>query len=539
MEEMEKDINMRWNGWGYDNIYIHIPSKAKELLSDIIGPGTRQKDYPLNEYLKNVPPSRLSAHPLITTSRRERLFHAHGQSMPDWIALRGGTLARFPDGVAFPENVEQIQELIHYANNKGVIIIPYGGGTSVVGHLTVPDEKRPVLSISLQRFNRMIAFDPRTRLATFEAGIKGPEIERHLNSQGFTLGHFPQSFDFSTLGGWTVTRSSGQQSLKYGSIEGLFAGGQMLTPVGKIDIFPFPSSAAGPDIKHLIMGSEGRMGILTHVTVKVSSIPEKDDVHGIFFPSWKNALEAVREIMGKGIPLSMLRLSNPRETETTLALAGNKRLIWILKQYLKIRGVPDKGICIVLIGFAGSSRMVSTAYKEISSHFKKFKGVWVGRSLGKAWKKNRFRAPYFRNSLWDLGYAVDTLETAVTWDKVTQTMEHVEKVLEQGLMISGEKVYAFSHLSHVYTTGSNIYTTFLFHLADTPEKTLMRWNILKKAASQAVINDCGTISHQHGIGIDHLPYLSAEKGTLGMELIQTICSHVDPDKKMNPGKLID
>jgi alkyldihydroxyacetonephosphate synthase len=538
MNEIEKGINMRWNGWGYENVYIDIPCKAKELLSDMIGPGRPQKDYSLSEYLKNIPPSRLSAHPLISTSKQERLFHAHGQSIPDWIALRGGTLDHFPDGVAFPENIEQIQKLIHYANHKGVIIIPYGGGTSVVGHLTVPDDKRPVLSISLKRFNRMSAFDPHTRLATFEAGIKGPEIERHLNSKGFTLGHFPQSFEFSTLGGWTVTRSSGQQSLKYGSIDGLFAGGQMLTPMGKINIFPFPSSAAGPDIKHLIMGSEGRMGILTHVTVKVSPIPERDDVYGIFFPSWKNAVEAVRVIMGKGIPISMLRLSNPRETETNLALAGHKRLIWILKQYLKIRRFPDSGICMALIGFAGSSRMVSAAFKETSSHFRKFKGVWVGKSLGKAWQKNRFRAPYFRNTLWDLGYVADTLETAVNWDKITQTMEHIEKVLKQGLILSGEKVHAFSHLSHVYPTGSNIYTTFLFRLADTPEKTLIRWKYLKKAASRVIINACGTISHQHGIGIDHLPYLPAEKGNLGMELIQTICSHVDPDKQMNPGKLV-
>jgi alkyldihydroxyacetonephosphate synthase len=528
---------MRWNGWGYESVNIDIPCKIKVLLNNIIGPGKSQRDYPLKEYLKKIPPSRITSHPLIATTSRERLFHAHGQSLPDWVAFRGGILGRFPDGVAFPDNIEQIQELIHYANNKDVVIIPYGGGTSVVGHLSVPEEKRPVLSISLNRFNRMIAFDPHTRLATFEAGIKGPEIERHLNSKGFTLGHFPQSFEFSTLGGWVVTRSSGQQSLKYGSIDGLFVGGRMLTPKGKIDILPLPASAAGPEIKHLVLGSEARMGILAHATVKVSPIPEKDDIYGVFFPSWKNALEAVRVIMGEGIPMSMIRLSNPGETETNLSLAGHNWLIRILRKYLKLRGFPDDGICMALIGFAGSSGMVSSAFREVCSHFGKFKGVWVGKGLGKAWKKNRFRAPYLRNTLWDLGYAVDTLETAVSWDKVTSTMENIEKVLQRGLISFGERVYAFSHLSHVYPTGSNIYTTFLFRLADTPEQTLSRWKILKRTASLAIINAGGTISHQHGIGVDHLPYISAEKGNLGMELIRTLCSHVDPERRMNPGKL--
>jgi alkyldihydroxyacetonephosphate synthase len=539
LHEMENRKNARWNGWGYESVSVDIPDNAKALIADMIGPGKRRQDYPLNEYVKKVPPSRLIAHPLITAAPRERIFHAHGQSLPDWIGMRGGVLDRFPDGVAFPDDIEQIQELLHYANKKEVIIIPYGGGTSVVGHLGVPDDERPVLSISLKRFNRMIAFDPYNRLATFEAGIKGPEIERYLNPKGFTLGHFPQSFEFSTLGGWIVTQSSGQQSLKYGSIDRLFAGGQVLTPKGKIDISPLPASAAGPDIKHLVMGSEARMGILSHVTVKVSPLPDKDDVYCVFFPSWENALEAVRVIMGEGIPISMVRLSNPIETETNLSLAGHERLIWILNKYLKIRRFPDDGICMALIGFAGSSGMVSQAFKVVSSHFGKFKGVWAGKSIGKAWKKNRFRAPYLRNSLWDLGYAVDTVETAVNWDKVTSTMRDVEKVLDRGLAQLGEKVYAFSHLSHVYQTGSNIYTTFLFRLADTPEKTLSQWKILKKAASRAIINARGTISHQHGIGIDHLSYIAAEKGKLGMELIRTLYSHVDPEKRMNPGKLID
>ena len=536
---MEKNLKTRWNGWGYKNIYIDIPLKARKLLNEKIGPGKFQKDYPLNDYLKKIPPSRISYHPLISTAPMDRLSHAHGQSFPDWNALRGGILERFPDGVAFPQNVEQIEELLGFAESKGIVIIPFGGGTSVVGHLSVPDDKRPVLSISLRLFNRMIAFDPYTRLATFEAGIKGPEIENHLNPKGFTLGHFPQSFEFSTLGGWVMTRSSGQQALKYGGIDSLFAGGHVLTPKGKIDIPPLPGSAAGPDLKHIVLGSEARMGLLTHVTVKISPIPDKDDVYGVFFRSWENALEAAREIMEKDIPVSMLRFSNPAETETNLSLFENSRLKWLLNQYLKIRGFPDSGICMALIGFAGSPRMVSLAFKEVSSCIGKFKGVWVGKNMGKVWKKNRFRTPYLRNTLWDHGYAADTVETAVNWDMVTSTMSNIEKAVNRGLKSLGEKVFAFSHLSHLYPTGSNIYTSFLFRLADTPGQNLFRWGILKKAASNTILKAGGTISHQHGIGVDHLPYIFREKGNLGMQLIQTVFSHVDPAKRMNTGKLTD
>ena len=537
LRETEKILNRRWNGWGYEGITVEIPLKARKMLGDKIGWGKPQKDYPLKKYLKKIPPSRLSSHPLIVTDPAERLFHAHGQSLPDWIALRGGTLESFPDGVAFPENIEQIKELLCYAKRNGAVIIPYGGGTSVVGHLTVSEDKRPVISISLRRFNRMISFDPYTRLATFEAGISGPEIESHLNPKGFTLGHFPQSFEFSTLGGWVVTRSSGQKSLKYGGIDRLFVGGQVLTPKGKIDMFPFPASAAGPDLKHMVMGSEARLGLLTHVTVKISPVPEKDDVYGVFFPSWENALEAVRTITGKDIPLSMFRLSNSRETETNLSLIEHNRMIWFLNRYLRVRGFPDKGICMALIGFAGSSKILSSALKEVSSYLRVFRGVRIGKRIGKSWEKNRFRAPYLRNVLWDHGYAADTLETAVSWDKVSRTTADIEKALHQGLNRFGEKVYTFSHLSHLYPTGSNIYTTFLFRMADTPQQNMLRWRTLKKSASSAIINARGTISHQHGIGIDHLPYLSQEKGDVGMELIRTLFSQVDPEKRMNPGKL--
>ena len=332
----------RWNGWGDDNIYLDMPTRGLRILHDLIGEGQGRPDYPLDKFIERIPESRLDPHPLISFDPKLRLDHAHGQSLPDWIGLRGGTLQRFPDGVALPTTVEEIQELLRFAIGHNAVVIPYGGGTSVVGHLEVPETHRPVLSLSLEGFNRLTGLNRDSRLATFEAGIHGPQLEHQLNSRGYTLGHYPQSFDYSSLGGWVVTRSSGQQAKHYGRIEQLFVGGDVLTPRGSLKLQPFPASAAGPDLRQVLLGSEGRMGVLTKVVVKVAALPEKDDVYGVFFPSWEQAVYAVQTAAGTDISFSMMRLSNPAETMTNLALAGNARQTALLSRYLRLRGISEK-----------------------------------------------------------------------------------------------------------------------------------------------------------------------------------------------------
>jgi len=529
----------RWNGWGDDKVNVDLPAQGYSLLRELLGEGNRQADYALDKFISRMPASRLPHHSLISTDPKERLVHSHGQSLPDWIGLRGGTLGHFPDGVALPATTGEVEELMNFSEKHNAVVIPFGGGTSVAGQLQVPAENRPVLSLSLKRLNRLIDLNPSSLLAMFESGILGLELENQLQARGFTLGHYPQSFEFSSLGGWVATRSSGQQASHYGRIERLFAGGELVTPRGILTLPPFPASAAGPDLRHFVLGSEGRIGVLTKVFVRISHIPEKSDVHGIFFPSWGHAGEALQSLTGAGIPFAMIRLSNATETTTNLALAGHEKQIAILKQYLRWRRISAQEGCMCLIGFIGSKHLVRTSRHEAFAILRQYGGVSVGRAMGKAWKKNRFRAPYLRNTLWDLGYAVDTLETAVTWDKVTSTMKNVEKAITASMDLWNEKVHVFSHLSHIYSSGSNIYTTFIFRLADTPEETLTRWQTIKKAASQAIVDAGGTISHQHGVGLDHKPYLEAEKGPLGMSTIKELCLCLDPGQRMNPGKLTD
>lgn len=324
----------RWNGWGEETVEVALNEQALAFLEARIGKGTPPRDAGFDQACASLPASRLPAHPLVDTSTAIRALHALGQSLPDWLRLRHGCLGLVPDGVAFPESAEQVRALLEYAQAVGAAVIPYGGGTSVAGHVNVADAARPALCIDMRRMRSLLALDREAQLATFGAGVTGPDLEAQLRAHGYTLGHFPQSFEYSTLGGWVVTRSSGQQSLRYGRIEQLFAGGRVETPAGTLEIPTFPASSAGVDLREMVLGSEGRLGILTEATVRVTRLPEHEAFHAVFFPDWERAERAVRALAQAKLPLSMLRLSNAPETTTMLALAGHARQVGLLERYL-------------------------------------------------------------------------------------------------------------------------------------------------------------------------------------------------------------
>ena len=528
----------RWNGWGDDSITYSVPTSAISFLDRLVGTGHRPKDVSLQEVLARIPKSRLPKHGLVSSDPLTRLYHARGQSFPNWVDMRSGLINSFPDGVAYPMSPEDVVELIQYALRAGIHLIPYGGGTSVVGHIDPIKSKAPVVTIDMSRMNHLLDIDSQSLLATFQAGVSGPDLEAKLRAHGFTLGHFPQSFEQSTLGGWVATRSSGQQSLRYGRIEKLFAGGRLETPLGELYIPSFPASAAGPDLREMVMGSEGRLGILTEAYVRLSPIPEREEFHAVFFPDFQHGVEAVRQILSAGLSLCMLRLSTPNETTTTLALAGHANLIRALERLLEIRGLGD-GKCMLLLGINGKSNLVRTNRSEALNITAKLGGVHVGKTFGQQWHKNRFRTPYLRNTLWEMGYGVDTLETAIDWGNTPTMVDQVEAALRNSILDFGERVHVFTHLSHVYPHGSSVYTTYLFRLAEDHDETLARWRAMKSAASQVIITLGGTISHQHGVGLDHMPYLVAEKGTLGIAAISSLCQQFDPKGIMNPGKLVE
>ncbi len=527
----------RWNGWGDETVSAALPERAVEALAEWVGPGTPPRDATPALALSAVPPSRLVPKGGVTLDPWERLLHARGQSLPDWIALRSGRIGTVPDAVVFPETGDDVVSLLAWARERDARLIPYGGGTSVAGHVNPLFSEAPVVTVDLSRLSRLISFDEASRLATFGAGVKGPDLEAELRARGFTLGHFPQSFELSTLGGWIATRSSGQQSLGYGRIERLFAGGRVETPSGRLDLPPFPASAAGPDLRELALGSEGRLGVITEGTVRVSPVPAVEEVHGVFLPDFPSAMAAVRDVAAMRLPLSMLRLSTPEETRTTLLLAGHERLVRALETYLSLRGARDEK-CLLLVGISGSENLVRQTRRQALGALAMRGGVAAGKAFGREWHKNRFRAPYLRNALWEAGWAVDTLETAAPWSRVPALLASVETALRTGLSGEGEKVHAFTHLSHVYLDGSSLYTTYLFRLSVDPDVNLARWRTLKTAASNAIVAGRGTISHQHGVGMDHAPWLAAEKGELGIRALRGLFRTFDPDGLLNPGKLV-
>jgi alkyldihydroxyacetonephosphate synthase len=427
--------------------------------------------------------------------------------------------------------------LMRFAKSIGAKVIPYGGGTSVVGHINPIPGDAPVLTMDLSRLNHLLTLDETSRLATFEAGIIGPEIEKQLAARGYTLGHFPQSFDFSTLGGWIVTRSSGQQSYHYGRIENLFAGGHVETPVGALDLPNQPASAAGPDLKQIILGSEGRLGVVTRATIRFQRLPEVESFYGVFFHNWEQGATAVREIAQAGIGVSMLRLSNAVETETTMALSGKGDLVRWAERGLRAAGYDDERSLLVF-GVTGTHRQARQARLEALEIIRAHGGMMTGTAIGRMWKKSRFYSPYLRNTLWESGYALDTLETAIPWSSVLETALETQKAIQAGLADIDERLLVFAHLSHVYQDGASIYITYLYRRAKDPGETLRRWQVLKEAASRVIMAHGGTISHQHGVGLDHAPYLAAEKGLLGMKTLETVTRQFDPNGLMNPGKLL-
>jgi alkyldihydroxyacetonephosphate synthase len=395
----------------------------------------------------------------------------------------------------------------------------------------------PVISVDLGDLAGVTGVDERSGLVTCGSGTTGPALADHLAPYGLTVGHEPQSFELATVGGWVAARGSGLRSYGAGRIEQLYAGGGLEAPAGSMRMAPFPASAAGPDLRQLVLGSEGRLGVLTDVVLRTMPAPEVDGLDAWALPGWEAGVEAARAIARARVPLSTLRLSTPAETATLLAFADRGRQVRALRAYLRARRQPS-GWALLLAGVAGRRRVARAARADAAAIIREHGGTGVPGIAG-TWQRTRFRSPYLRTTLWTLGYASDTLETATDWARVPALLARLEAAVAHALVAgSGERVHVFTHLSHLYPTGSSLYLTFIFRLADDPDETLQRWRTIKDAASAVISSDRATITHHHGVGTDHAPYLAAEKGPLGMAALEAVVRTFDPDGIMNPGVLL-
>ncbi len=470
----------------------------------------------------------------LSTDDLDRLAHSRGQSLIDLIRLRSGTVSATPAAVARPANDQELEDLLRAADRHGLRIVPFGGGTSVTGGVTVVPDDRPVVTASLEGLAGLHHLDEVSGLATLGAGTRGPALEAALGAHGFTLGHFPQSFELSTLGGWIVTHSSGQESLGHGRIESMVAGLDLVAPAGRLSIPALPASAAGPDLRQWITGSEGRFGIITKATMRVRRRAETLRVEAALARTWRQGVDTVRTLTrahGSGrIPLCLLRLSDGPETEVALTVGlAKSRFEGLTRKYLGLRGV-DRG-CLLLVGAKGSPWDVDRSLEQAKILATERGVVWLGAGPGRNWSHDRFRHPYLRDGLLDRGYATDTLETAAPWSKVDTVYRAVRDALGD--------LPVLCHLSHPYGDGVSLYFTFFFRCPTDPDEAAALWAGHKRKAQNAIAETGAATSHHHGVGFWHAPWAPTEWGELGTDMLRGVAERLDPNGILNPHVLLD
>jgi len=524
----------RWNGWGWEGEFAALPPLAGQWLAERVGTGT-----PLavrEERELELPPPR----PLpelgvaVETGDAVRLRHAAGQSFPDLVALRSGRGLQLPDGVVTPATAEECCEVLRRAGEAGVKVVIRGGGTSVVGGVTVAAAV-PTVVLSLNGLRGLVDLDRESQLATFRAGTLGPEVEAALTPHGLRLGHEPQSFELSTVGGWVATRSAGQRSTGVGKIEDLVAGLQVATSSGVWRLPPLPASAAGPELRRLLAGSEGRLGVLTEATLRVRPIPEREEGVTVQFPCWSDGVAACRELLQSGCPVEVLRLSDERESELALRMAHLPGLLRRMGSW--VARIPRfASPCLLLLGWTGSEGDVDAARRRAAEVWRAHRGLALGGFGWRSWRRERFRHPYLRDALLDEGIGVDTLETAAPWSALGGIYERVGEALHGAAGELGVRAAVLCHLSHAYRDGASLYFTFFWSLAAGQE--LAQWAAFKRAATDALMVSGATLSHHHGVGTLHGPWLEREVGGHGRAVLEAAAGAVDPGGVLNPGVLV-
>ncbi|MFN8151836.1 MAG: FAD-binding oxidoreductase [Solirubrobacterales bacterium] len=467
----------------------------------------------------------------VSTTAEDRIRHAAGSSYPDVITLRSGTLEAAPDAVVAPADGEGVAATIAACAEAGIAVVPFGGGTSVVGGVA-PERGAFERLIALDLTNlRRVDVDAVSQLARLGPGLRGPEAEEALNGRGFTLGHFPQSYRYATIGGYAATRSAGQSSSGYGRFDALVTGVELAAPAGIMRTLRTPHTAAGPALRELVVGSEGTLGAITDVEVRIRPVPAVRHYEAWFADGFESGIEVVRALAQSGELPDVVRLSDREETEVSLAMAGMSGLKrGGLDRYLKLRRRSEGSMLIV--GWEGE-REAADRRRELSRRVLRAGGaIPLGASAGRSWERGRFEGPHLRDALIDAGVFVETLETASSYAGINDLYNGVRAALKRA---TNEGV-VMCHVSHAYRDGASLYFTFLTAARSGAE--IEQWHEIKTAACNAIVAGGGTITHHHAVGRDHAPYMPAEIGELGIEVIAAAKERLDPTGVMNPGNLL-
>lgn len=503
-----------------------LPDAVLGLLRDGLGVLVR----PAPRLTPALPPSRLAgdtgarlaeivgaAH--VLDGDDARLGHTRGKSTVDLLRARAGDASAAPDLVVLPAGHEEVLEVLRACTRERIAVVPFGGGTSVVGGLA-PSAARfvGVVALDLRRMKALVALDEVSRVARLEPGLRGPEVEALLGERGYTLGHFPQSYEYATLGGFAATRSSGQASAGYGRFDDLVVALRAATPAGSLELGRAPKSASGPDLRQLLLGSEGALGVITSLAVQVRPAPEARVYEGWRLPSFSTGLDAVRALTQGGPLPTVLRCSD--EAETAVGLAG------------ELGAGSGGALCIA--GWEGERAEVAARRAGTVSVLERF-GAEPEPGAGERWREGRYRGPYLRDALLDAGALVETLETAGFWSGVPRLYEAVGAAVREALAAQGTPPIVLCHVSHVYPSGASLYFTVACAQLDDP---VAQWQAAKRAAGEAIVASGGTISHHHGVGVDHRELYRSEVGELGVEAVRGLKAVLDPGGILNPGILI-
>jgi alkyldihydroxyacetonephosphate synthase len=549
---------MKWWGWGAEGVEFTHEDKPdlapfiKEVLGLDVG---RVTAAPVRFEDLHVPEPRLSEDlraaleqavtaAFVSVDPHDRVVHARGKSLRDLIRQRRGELLRVPDVVVRPGREDEVTAILRAALISGAVVIPFGGGSSISGSLEAPaTETRPVISVDLVRLDKLLAIDANSRLARVQAGVFGPHLEEQLGAQGYTFGHFPDSFTHSTLGGWIATRSSGMQSDRYGDIADLTKGLRVVTPSGTLVTRPVPAMSTGPSVREIVLGSEGRLGLITEATVHVRRIPEHRAILGYLFPSFADALAAMRDIAASECAVSVTRVSDAHETRFSFAMRKRPTLVdklqsKALRAFLQHRlGYDLPAMCLSFIGYEGSHGHVARQRKAAGKIVKRHGGLCIGSGPGALYDQKKFDTPHIRDFLLDHGVAADVSETAMPWSQLIPVYDAVTAAASGAFAQLGVQGYLMCHLSHSYHAGACLYFTFAFQ--PTPGgDMIVEYEVVKSAIQQAFVDNGATLSHHHAVGTEHAQWLEQDISAPGVAILEALFDGTDPGRHLNPGKIV-
>jgi alkyldihydroxyacetonephosphate synthase len=537
---------MRWWGWGDPGHPPGLPPHVLDFLRERTGLAEPPRPPVALERVR-LPASELSSSLLarlrellgaenVRDGHAERVLHAAGKGYADLVRLRAGEPDGAPDAVLYPADHQQVRALFELCTSASLALVPFGGGTSVVGGLAPQrGEHCGVLALDTSRMAGVLALDRESATVTVGAGTRASALERHLASSGLTLGHFPQSFEYVSLGGCAATRSAGQASTGYGAIEKMVLGLRLAAPAAEIDLPAMPASAAGPGLRQMLIGSEGTLGVISELALRVRRAPQERLYEGVFFADFAAGVHALRSLAREHALPDVARVSDEQETQISLALAGSGGARGrVGRAYIGLRGYGEG--CLAILGFEGAVEEVAVRRRRALTIARDCGGLAVGRSPGQVWLKGRFSAPYLRDELLTHGVMVETLETATQWSTLHALHRSVAQAIARALEQYGTPGVVMCHVSHVYETGASLYFTLIARQHEGDE--IGQWRAVKQAAGEAIMAGGGTITHHHAVGRDHAPWLVRELGGGGVAALRALKAELDPAGIMNPGKLL-